>query len=89
MYELGFSPLGTFAITWQRPSKDEAGDAVKNLQVWRVLAETPAVAHAAQETVGKFVQKSQTGGNLQYTFDTNVSAREWSPTRSRSTRVTI
>ena len=31
VYELGFSPRGSYIITWERPSKDEAGDAVKNL----------------------------------------------------------
>ena len=74
VYELGFSPLGSYAITWQRPSKDEAGDAVKNLKVWRVVEETP-VGDAEKPIVGKFVQKSQTGWNLQYTFDERFCAR--------------
>ncbi len=73
-YELGFSPLGTYVITWQRPSKDEAGDAVKNLKVWRVIEETLG-GEAEKETIGKFVQKSQTGWNLQYTFDERFCAR--------------
>src|SRR5688572_19696157 len=34
VYELGFSPQGTFIITWERPAKDENGDATKNLKVW-------------------------------------------------------
>jgi translation initiation factor 2A len=37
VYELGFSPLGTFVITWERPGKDEAGDATKNLKIWRTV----------------------------------------------------
>ncbi|KAJ5692133.1 hypothetical protein N7462_001556 [Penicillium macrosclerotiorum] len=37
VFELGFSPLGTYVITWQRPSKDANGDAVKNLKVWRTV----------------------------------------------------
>ena len=74
VYELGFSPLGTFIITWQRPSKDEAGDAVKNLRVWRVLDET-AGQEGERDTVGRFVQKSQTGWNLQYTSDERFCAR--------------
>ena len=37
VFELGFSPLGTYVITWQRTSKDENGDATKNLKVWRAL----------------------------------------------------
>lgn len=73
VYELGFSPLGSFAITWQRPSKDDAGDAVKNLKVWRVHTENNASDE--QSIVGKFVQKSQTGWNLQYTFDERFCAR--------------
>lgn len=73
VFELGFSPLGTYVITWQRPSKDEAtGDAVKNLKIWRVQEDVPP---AEKETVGKFVQKSQTGWNLQYTFDEKFCAR--------------
>ena len=72
-FELGFSPLGTYIITWQRPSKDETtGDAVKNLKVWRVAEDT---TDPEKETIGRFVQKSQTGWNLQYTFDEKFCAR--------------
>lgn len=72
-FELGFSPLGTYIITWQRPSKDETtGDAVKNLKVWRVAEDT---TENGKETIGRFVQKSQTGWNLQYTFDEKFCAR--------------
>jgi translation initiation factor 2A len=67
--------LGTYAITWQRSSKDEAGDAVKNLKVWRVVEDLAERAQEEKETVGKFVQKSQTGWNLQYTFDERFCAR--------------
>lgn len=74
VFELGFSPLGTYIITWQRPSKDENGDAAKNLKVWRVV---PAEGESAEErtVVGQFVQKSQTGWNLQYTTDEKFCAR--------------
>lgn len=74
-YELGFSPLGTYIITWQRPSKDENGDATKNLKVWLVIDEKANAEGVEKETVGKFVQKSQTGWNLQYTFDEKFCAR--------------
>lgn len=67
VFELGFSPLGTYLITWQRPSKDANGDATKNLQVRRVLE--------PDGVVGQFVQKSQTGWNLQYTPDEQLCAR--------------
>jgi len=76
VYELGFSPLGTFIITWQRPSKDENGDAVKNLKVWRVVEEDEAdTGEDGHNVVGRFVQKSQTGWNLQYTYDERYCAR--------------
>ncbi|KAL9106052.1 MAG: hypothetical protein Q9227_008895 [Pyrenula ochraceoflavens] len=75
VYELGFSPLGSYAITWQRPSKDENGDAVKNLKVWRVVEDGPITDDVERPVVGKFVQKSQTGWNLQYTFDERFCAR--------------
>ena len=76
VYELGFSPLGTFVITWQRPSKDENGDAVKNLKVWRVIEEDgPDAGEGEHNVVGRFVQKSQTGWNLQYTYDERYCAR--------------
>src|SRR5690348_17211347 len=32
VYDLGFSPRGTYLITWERPGKDEEGDATKNLK---------------------------------------------------------
>ncbi|KAF2814415.1 eIF2A-domain-containing protein [Mytilinidion resinicola] len=71
VFELGFSPLGTYIITWQRPGKDDDGNAIKNLKVWKTLVgedEEPTM-------VGKFVQKSQTGWNLQYTSDEKFCAR--------------
>lgn len=71
VFELAFSPLGTYLITWQRPSKDANGDAVKNLKVWRVV-EGNGDEHTI---VGSFVQKSQTGWNLQYTADERLCAR--------------
>ncbi|SLM36565.1 Translation initiation factor, beta propellor-like domain [Lasallia pustulata] len=75
VYELGFSPLGTFIITWQRPGKDDNGDAVKNLKVWRVLEGGPDAGEEEHNVVGRFVQKSQTGWNLQYTYDEQYCAR--------------
>lgn len=72
VFELGFSPKGTYIITWQRPSKDEAGDAVKNLKVWKIEEDT---TDSEKETVGRFVQKNQNGWNLQYTFDERFCAR--------------
>ena len=77
VYELGFSPLGTFLITWQRPSKDENGDAAKNLKVWRVFKSQDGDKEVDNEhnVVGRFVQKSQTGWNLQYTYDERYCAR--------------
>ncbi|KAI4111369.1 MAG: hypothetical protein LQ339_000568 [Xanthoria mediterranea] len=76
VFELGFSPLGSFIITWQRPSKDDNGDAVKNLKVWTVLeGENPGIEADEHTVVGRFVQKSQTGWNLQYTFDERYCAR--------------
>ncbi|KAI8297248.1 Eukaryotic translation initiation factor 2A [Colletotrichum sp. SAR11_240] len=73
VYELGFSPLGTFLITWERPAKDENGDATKNLKVWRTVEE--GVAGADKLPLGKYVQKSQGGWNLQYTADEKYCAR--------------
>ncbi|GJN82562.1 hypothetical protein PLIIFM63780_006102 [Purpureocillium lilacinum] len=73
VYELGFSPLGTFVITWERPAKDEAGDATKNLKVWRTVEE--GVAASDKQPLGRFVQKQQGGWNLQYTADEKYCAR--------------
>lgn len=76
VYELGFSPLGTYIITWQRPSKDENGNAVKNLKVWRVVENSQGGGEVDEHAmVGCFVQKSQTGWNLQYTQDERLCAR--------------
>lgn len=75
VYELGFSPLGTYIITWQRSVKDENGDATKNLKVWLVIDDKAAAEGVEKETVGKFVQKSGTNWNLQYTFDEKFCAR--------------
>ena len=73
VYELGFSPNGTFVITWERPGKDEAGDATKNLKVWRTVED--GVAAEDKKPIGRFVQKQQGGWNLQYTADEKYCAR--------------
>lgn len=76
VFELGFSPMGSFIITWQRPLKDDNGDAVKNLKVWSVLeGQKTGPEEAEHNIVGRFVQKSQTGWNLQYTYDERYCAR--------------
>jgi len=79
VFELGFSPRGSFVITWERVSKDEDGNAAKNLKVWRTV-EDPNFPRTSDDNVersvvGKFVQKSQTGWNLQYTSDEQYCAR--------------
>ncbi|KAJ0422078.1 eukaryotic translation initiation factor eIF2A-domain-containing protein [Aspergillus carlsbadensis] len=71
VFDLAFSPLGTYLITWQRPSKDADGDAVKNLKVWQVVES----GNGEDRIVGQYVQKSQTGWNLQYTPDEKLCAR--------------
>lgn len=73
VYELGFSPRGNFIATWERPAKDENGDATKNLKIWRTIEELPEGTE--KEPLGKFVQKSQNGWNLQYTADEKFCAR--------------
>ncbi|EAU31063.1 conserved hypothetical protein [Aspergillus terreus NIH2624] len=75
VFELGFSPLGTYLITWQRPSKDANGDATKNLKVWQVVEQAPDAPAETHTVVGSWVQKSQTGWNLQYTADERFCAR--------------
>ncbi|EEA19632.1 hypothetical protein TMatcc_009769 [Talaromyces marneffei ATCC 18224] len=76
VFELGFSPLGTYVITWQRLTKDENGDAVKNLKVWNVEAHArDGAGENENAVVGRFVQKSQTSWNLQYTSDERYCAR--------------
>lgn len=73
VYEIGFSPRGTFLITWERPGKDENGDATKNLKVWRSLED--GVAAEDKQPLGSFVQKQQGNWNLQYTADEKYCAR--------------
>ncbi|PSK54008.1 Eukaryotic translation initiation factor 2A [Elsinoe australis] len=74
VFELGFSPHGTYIITWQRPSKDEEGNAVKNLKVWKTQ-DDGAGEQGERTPIGRYVQKSQTGWNLQYTADEKLCAR--------------
>ncbi|OTA66018.1 translation initiation factor eIF-2A [Hypoxylon sp. EC38] len=73
VFEVAFSPRGSFLSTWERPAKDEAGDATKNLKIWRTVEDLPE--EAEKQPIGRFVQKSQTGWNLQYTFDEKFCAR--------------
>ncbi|CAJ2508893.1 Uu.00g139190.m01.CDS01 [Anthostomella pinea] len=73
VYEVAFSPRGSFVSTYERPAKDEAGDATKNLKVWQSVEDIPEGAE--KEPLGRFVQKSYTGWNLQYTSDEKFCAR--------------
>lgn len=66
VHEIGFSPHGSFIITWERPTKQEDNSATKNLKVWRT---------STTEHIAAFVQKSQSGWNLQYTHDEKYCAR--------------
>ncbi len=78
MYELGFSPKASFVITWERPAKDAEGNATKNLKVWRLVKvddRSSGLSGDQHTVVGEFVQKSQTGWNLQYTSDELYCAR--------------
>lgn len=54
--------------------KDENGDATKNLKVWRTIDDNAGEA-GERAVVGQFVQRSQTGWNLQYTDDEKYCAR--------------
>ncbi|KAF2868873.1 eukaryotic translation initiation factor-like protein subunit eIF2A [Massariosphaeria phaeospora] len=74
VFELGFSPLGTYIITWQRYTKDEDGNATKNLKVWKTTVDGTEGSEE-RPLVGEYVQKSQTGWNLQYTADEKFCAR--------------
>ncbi|KAI1633084.1 eukaryotic translation initiation factor eIF2A-domain-containing protein [Biscogniauxia mediterranea] len=73
VFEVAFSPRGSFLSTWERPAKDEAGDATKNFKIWRTIEDLPD--DAEKQPIGRFVQKSQTGWNLQYTSDEKFCAR--------------
>jgi len=73
VFDVAFSPRGNFLSTWERPAKDEAGDATKNFKIWWTIEELPE--GAVKAPLGQYVQKSQTGWNLQYTFDEKYCAR--------------
>ncbi|KAJ8607239.1 hypothetical protein MRB53_040425 [Persea americana] len=62
----GFSPNGTYIVTWERFMKLDSGEGSKNLRVWQV--------ETGKETCA-FTQKTQTGWNLQYTTDETLCAR--------------
>jgi translation initiation factor 2A len=73
VFEIHFSPRGTYVITWQRPWKEESGAPGKNLKVWR-LADGEDCLEDANLVVAQFSQKSQSGRNLQYTNDEQLWA---------------
>lgn len=73
VFEIEFSPKGTYFSTWERPSKDEDGNATKNLKIWRTIE---GLGDGEEKMpIGFFVQKSQSGWNLQYTADESSCAR--------------
>ncbi|KXN82708.1 Eukaryotic translation initiation factor 2A [Leucoagaricus sp. SymC.cos] len=66
VFELNFSPRGTYLSTWERPVKLEDGSQHKNLRVWSVST--------GQELIA-FTQKSQEGWDLQYTISESHAVR--------------
>lgn len=64
--EIGFSPNGTYIVTWERFVRLDDGEGSKNLKVWDV---------ETGEQTCSFTQKSPTGWNLQYTADEALCAR--------------
>lgn len=73
VFEINFSPRGSYLFTWERASKDENGDSIKNLKVWRTVEEL--ADGQEKQVLGKFVQRSQSNWNLQYTSDEQYCAR--------------
>ncbi|KAK4192267.1 putative cytosolic translation initiation factor 2A [Podospora australis] len=71
--DMSFSPRGTYLSTLERPGKDENGDATKNLKIWRTVEEL--AEGEEKQPLGKWVQKQQSGWNLQYTADEKFCAR--------------
>ncbi|KAK9486158.1 eukaryotic translation initiation factor eIF2A-domain-containing protein [Lipomyces starkeyi] len=67
VYEVGFSPKGSYLCTYERPVKlDDAQNAHHNFKVWDV---------ATGEKISQFVQKNQTMANFQFTYDEKFCAR--------------
>lgn len=79
VYELGFSPKGSFIITWQYPPANEPSsknEPTENLKVFRVEDPTYNPEEpSTRQAVGQFKQRPQTGFNLQYTEDEQYCAR--------------
>lgn len=81
--EIGFSSQGNYLSTLEKVGKDENGDATKNLKVWRTVepaggsggGDGGGDGEDVRTPVGQFVQKSNTGWNLQYTADEKYCAR--------------
>ncbi|KAG8963572.1 hypothetical protein FRC03_002827 [Tulasnella sp. 419] len=64
--EIGFSPLGTYLSTWERPVKLEDGAQHKNLRVWNVATGDEEIS---------FTQKAQENWDLQYTSSEDRAIR--------------
>lgn len=66
--EIGFSPRGSYLLTWHRSIKDEAsGNFLPNLTVWNV---------SQGEKLDAYLQMSQGSWSLQYTYDEKFCARQ-------------
>lgn len=73
--DLGFSPAGSFILTWQRVTKDANGNTVPNLKVWRLGSKTTAEDLGECLLVGEFIQKSPTSWNLKFSKDERYCTR--------------
>ncbi|KAK9449952.1 eukaryotic translation initiation factor eIF2A-domain-containing protein [Limtongia smithiae] len=67
VYDLSFSPKGSYLCTFERPVKVEEGQTVHhNFNIWNV---------ATGEKTMSFIQKAQTMANFQFTHDEKFAAR--------------
>lgn len=75
-----FSPLGTYLVTWSRPTKGTASEASEgNLRVWKLptiaMAREGGGAQAECELVAAYSQKMNKRDILQWTHDEALCLR--------------
>ncbi|KAH3660253.1 hypothetical protein OGAPHI_007458 [Ogataea philodendri] len=72
VFDMQFSPQGTFLTTWSKPTKlsDDSGNWANNVTIWKLDLES-----SAGVPIQSYLNKSQSGWKAQFTSDETIFCR--------------
>ncbi|CDK29078.1 unnamed protein product [Kuraishia capsulata CBS 1993] len=71
VFDLLFSPLGSYLCTWSKPIKNEFGNWNDNVKIWRIPKEDPTDV----KLITEYSSKNQTGWSPQFTGEETLMTK--------------